>query len=159
MIGAMAVSGCFRYAPVPMTSVAPGENVRVRITQDAGVRLVKQLGVFTTQLDGEFAVHGDSVSVTIPIVREYQGMMLEGASQTLYLGKSEVVDVRHREFSRSRTILTSVGSAVLFVALVKSIVAVADPNPGDDNRPPPPPPATGSRIPLRSIPILRIPIP
>lgn len=149
-------SACFTYVAVPMTAVPPREEVRVHITNDAGARLVKSLGVYTVQLDGEFEAHGDSVSVTVPIAREYRGMVLEGSNQSLYLGRSEVVDVRQRKLSRSRTVLAGVGVVAGFVALVKSIEALGDPNP--DKEEPPPPPPVGTRIPLRPLTLIRIPI-
>jgi len=151
-------SACFSYVSVPVTAVAPNEEVRVTITNDAGARLVKELGVYTTTLDGEFAAHGDSVSVTVPIVREYRGQMLEAANQSLFLGRSEVVDVRQRRFSRSRSALTTAGIVVGFVALTKAIIALADPNPDPDVLPPPPPPGM-TRVSRRPIPLIRIHVP
>jgi hypothetical protein len=148
---------CFTYVPVPMTAVAPQEDVRIRITNDAGARLIKELGVYTTQLDGEIESHGDSVAITVPIVREYRGMALPVTNQALYLGKSEVVEVRQRKMSRSRTVLAGAGAVAGFVVLVKSIQAIADPN--NDKEDPPPPPPVGTRIPLRSLTLIRIPIP
>ena len=157
LVAVSSSSACFTYVPVPMTGVTPKEEVRVRITNDAGARLVKSLGIYTTQLDGEFETHGDSVSINVPISREYRGMVLEGSNQSLYLGRSEILDVRHRKFSRSRTVLAGVGVAVGFVALVKSIEAIADPNP--DREEPPPPPPVGTRIPLRPVTLIRVPFP
>jgi hypothetical protein len=152
-------SACFSYVSVPVTAVAPKEEVRVTITNDAGARLAKELGVYTTTLDGEFAAHGDSVSVTVPIVREYRGQMLEGANQSLFLGRSEVVDVRQRKFSRSRSALTTVGVVVGFVAMTKAIIAIADPNPDSDGLPPPPPPGM-ARVPVRRpVPLIRVHFP
>jgi hypothetical protein len=157
LVSLASSNACFSYVAVPMTTVAPKEDVRVLITNDAGARLVKELGIYTTQLDGEFAAHGDSVSVTVPIVREYRGQLLDGANQSLYLGRSEVVEIRQRQFSRSRTVLATVGLAAGFVGLVTSIKAIADPNP--DKEEPLPPPPVGARVPLRPLVLIRIPIP
>lgn len=156
----LSSGGCFSYVAVPVTAVPAKEDVRVMITNDAGARLVKELGIYTTTLDGEFATHGDSVSVTVPIVREYRGQLLEGANQSLFLARSEVVQVQQRKISKPRTVLAGAASVAVFVALVKSIIAIADPNP-DDSQPPPPPPPSGNRVPVRvriSVP-LRITLP
>ncbi len=157
LVSVTSSSACFTYVAVPISAVAPQEDVRVVITNDAGARLVKSLGIYTTQLDGELETHGDSVSVTVPINRDYRGQVLEGTNQSLYLGRSEVVEVRQRKFSRSRTLIASAGVAVGFVALVKAIEAISDPNPDKEETPPPPP--VGTRIPLRPITLIRIPIP
>jgi len=158
-IGALASSGCFKYAPVPLASVPPKEEVRVQVTSEAGARLVKELGTYTTQLEGEVASHGDSVSVTVPIGREYRGQVLETANQVLYLGRSEVIDIRRRELSRTRTALATAGVVTGFVLFVKAIIAIADPNPDPQDPPPPPPPGGGNRVPARLFPLFRISIP
>ena len=150
-------SACFTYVPVQMTALAPQQDVRVRITDNAGARLIKDLGVYTTQLDGEFEAHGDSVSVTVPIVREYRGLALPATNQSLYLSRSEVVEIRQRRLSTARTVLATAGVVAGFVALVESVQAIF--NPSEATEEPPPPPPVGIRIPLRPLTLIRIPIP
>jgi hypothetical protein len=150
-------SACFTYVPVQMTALAPQQDVRVRITDNAGARLIKDLGVYTTQLDGEFEAHGDSVSVTVPIVREYRGLALPATNQSLYLSRSEVVEIRQRRLSTTRTVLATAGVVAGFVALVESVQAIF--NPSEATEEPPPPPPVGIRIPLRPLTLIRIPIP
>lgn len=159
LVGTLMSSGCFTYVPVSLTSVPPREEVRVRITDDAGARLVRDLGTYTTVLEGEVAPQGDSVSITVPIVREYRGTVLESARQVLYLGQPEVVEIRRRQFSRSRTVLTSVGALVAFGGLVGAIIAIADPNPGSEDILPPPPPPGASSAPRRLPFLIQIRIP
>jgi hypothetical protein len=155
---ALASGGCFRYVAVPLASIPPREEVRVLITNDAGARLVKDLGAYTTVLDGEVASHGDSVSVAVPILREYRGMVLEGAPQLLYLSRPEIIEVRRRQLSRSRTAFTTAAAVVGFVGLVRGIIAIADPNPGSDD--PLPPPPAGGRVMRRQVPtLIRVRIP
>jgi hypothetical protein len=150
-------SACFTYVPVPMASLAPQEDVRVRITDNAGARLIKDLGVYTTQLDGEFEAHGDSVSVTVPIIREYRGLALPATNQSLYLSRSEVLEIRQRRLSTTRTVLASAGVVAGFVVLVKSVQAIFNPSEATEELPPPPP--VGVRIPLQPLTLIRIPIP
>jgi hypothetical protein len=150
-------SACFTYVPVQMASLAPQEDVRVRITDGAGARLIKDLGVYTTQLDGEFEAHGDSVSVTVPIIREYRGLALPATNQSLYLSRSEVVEIRQRRLSTTRTVLATAGAVAGFVVLVESVQAIF--NPSEATEEPPPPPPVGIRIPLRPLTLIRIPIP
>jgi hypothetical protein len=150
-------SACFTYVPVQMTALAPQQDVRVRITDNAGARLIKDLGVYTTQLDGEFEAHGDSVSVTVPIVREYRGLALPATNQSLYLSRSEVVEIRQRRLSTTRTVLATAGVVAGFVALVESVQAIF--NPSEATEEPPPPPPVGIRIPIRALTLIRIPIP
>ena len=149
------VAGCYQYTPVPLASVTPNESVHVRITESAAQRLVKEFGTYTTELEGQVGREGaDSVSVAVTIAREYRGVMLESTQQTLFLGTPEVLEVRRRKLSRSRTTLVTVGALVGFGALVAAVVQISDPNPNSDDTTPPPPP--GARYPVT---IFRIPIP
>lgn len=159
LVGGAASSACYRYVPVSPGTIAPNDEVRIHVTDDAAARLSKDLGAFVTEIDGQFAPQGsDSVSIAIPIDRQYHGMTVGTTSQVLYLGRSEVVDVRRREFDRRRTILVSVGAVVGFGVLAAGIVQLADPNPDSQEQPPPPPPSP-SRVPARHGFTLRIPIP
>lgn len=147
-VGLVTLSGCYRYVAVDLASVQPTEFVRVDVTEQAAVRLVRDFGAYLTSLEGQFAREGrDSVSVTVPVGRDYRGVSLEGGRQTLFLGLQEVVGVRRREFSRSRTVAVSVGTLVVFAAIVAGVAQWGDPNSEVVEPPPPPPP--GGRLVFR----------
>ena len=132
--GVVALSGCYGFEAVSPASLAPNAEVRVRITRDAAARLAGELGAALTQLDGTLAARGpDSLTLTVPIRREYRGVTLNSAVQVLSLGRSDVVDVRRSRLARGRTL-------VGFALLAAAIVQLTDPNPGSDHQPPPPPP-------------------
>ncbi|HTE46747.1 MAG TPA: hypothetical protein VK636_15955 [Gemmatimonadaceae bacterium] len=155
----LANSACYRYVPIPLGTVASKEEVRVRITTDAAARLSKELGSFSTEIDGQFTPQGaDSVSVGVAIDREYRGTTIGTTTQLLFLGRTEVVEVRKREFSRGRTILLSAGTVVGFGLLAAGIVQLTDPN-GDSQGPPSPPPPVQARIPTGYHVRMRIPFP
>lgn len=154
----VALSACYRYVPISDDSPVPHEDVRIRITEDAAARLSKDLGVFSTSIDGQYAPQGsDSVSVAIPIDREYRGVTVGSTTQTLFLGRSEIVAVQRREFDRRRTVLLSAGVVAGFAALAASIVQIGDPNDPSDNHPIQPPPSV--RRPVAHGFAIRIPLP
>lgn len=158
LIAGMANAACYQYVPVSLGTAAPNEEVRVRITDKAAARLSKDLGAYATEIDGQFAPQGpDSVSVAVPIERAYRGTTVGTTTQVLFLGRSEVVEVRKREFARGRTILMGTGVAVGFGLLAAAVVQLTDPNSDSQDRPPPPP--SGSRIPSAYRFKVRIPIP
>jgi hypothetical protein len=139
----LILCGCYRYVPVDLGSVQRAEFVRVDVTEQAAVRLVKDFGAYLTSLEGQFSREGtDSVSVTVPVSRDYRGVSLEGGRQTLFLGLQEVKGVRRREFSRSRKMAVSVGSLMVFAAIVAGVAQWGDPN-SEVVEPPPPPPPSG----------------
>jgi hypothetical protein len=155
-----AVSGCYNYVPIELGAASQQEGVRLRVTESAAARIAPELGVFSTEIDAQFARDGaDSISVGIPVDRTYRGSTIGTSTQTLFLARSEVVEVRRREFSRSRTILVSAGTLVGFGILAAGITQLVDPNgPSSDSPPPPPPP--GQRLPRGHYRFtVRIPIP
>jgi hypothetical protein len=154
----LAASACYRYVPVPITSAA-SQEVRIEVTPTAARRLAGDLGVFSTEIDGRLAPERhDSVSVHVPIDREYRGMTVGTTDQVLFLGRSEIVEVRRREFSRARTGLVAAGAVVGFGALAAGIVQLFDPNQPSDQTLTPPPPPQGSRRPSGVHLRIRIPI-
>ena len=159
LIAALANTACYHYVAISPATAPPNEEVRVRITRAAAARLAEDLGAYSMELDGTLSLRGqDSLAVAVPIVRKYGGMTLDSTSQLLPLGRSEVVDVRRREFSRGRTILTSAGVLAGFALLVHAVVQLTNPNPGSDEQLPPPPPA-GSIGPSGRRLSVRIPLP
>jgi hypothetical protein len=161
VIAALASAGCYSYVPVSFQAVGSKEDVRLRVTEGAAARLAKDLGTFSTEVDGQLAREGaDSVSLGVPIDRSYRGTTIGTTTQTIFLSRSEVVEVRKREFSRSRTVLASAGVVVGFGVLAAGIVQLVDQNgPSDNQTTPPPPPnlrrprGVGGRIALQ----IRIP--
>lgn len=147
VLAAVAAStGCYSYVPISLGAVAPKEDVRLRVTDGAAARLAADLGSFSTEIDGQLAREGaDSISVGVAIGRMYRGTTIGTTTQVLFLGRSEVVEVRKREFSRSRTILVSTGTVVGFGLLAVGVTQLVDPNGPPQDQPPPPPPAQPQR--------------
>lgn len=156
LIAGVANTACYNYVPVSLGAVPSKEEVRVRVTDAAALRLAKELGAIAIEIDGQMAQEGpDSVSVGVPIDKSYRGVTVGTTTQTLFLGRSEIVEVRRREFSRSRTALVTAGTVVGFGVLAAGIAQLFDPNePINSSTTPPPPPAL-----RRPHVILRIPIP
>ena len=144
MVLAIAASAaCYNYAPVSLATLESKEAVRVRVTDGAALRLSKELGAFSNEIDGQLAREGaDSISLGVEIARAYRGTTIGTTTQVLFLGRSEVVEVRRRKFSPSRTVLLSAGTLVGFGLAAAGIAQLVDPNgPPDNSTTPPPPPA------------------
>jgi len=143
VLAAAANAACYSYVPVSFASVDTKEDVRLRVTENAAVRLVKEVGTFSTELDGQLAPEGrDSISLGVTIDRTYRGATIGTATQTLVLARSEIVEVRRRQFSKSRTVALTVGTLVGFGALAAGIVQLVDPNGAPEGEVTPPPPTT-----------------
>jgi hypothetical protein len=136
--------------PVQPALVRPNEEVRVIITDQAATRVARELGTFTSRLDGQLAPLGsDSIAISVLIARGYQGTALEGVRQTLAVQRGEVAEVRRRQFSRKYSLLTAAAVVTGFVILVNSLTQQEDPNipPGNIDVPPPEG-VRGFRIPI-----------
>lgn len=152
LVALSGATACYRYSPIPLAAVRPNEDVQLTLSPDAATRLVKELGTYTSRLEGPLSRQkGDSVSVSVLIGRQYQGVELESARMDLFLARPEVVGVRRREFSRTRTALATVGAIALFSVVVSTVVQSGDPNLPEGELPPPPPAGARFtvRIPLR----------
>lgn len=148
----LLASGCYTYTPVEYTAIRPQEDVQVRITEPAAKRLVKEFGAYTGQLEGQFAFQGsDSASVSVAIGRAAGGIALESTRQTLFLGRTEIVEVRRRQLSRGRTAIAGAGVLAAFALAVRAVVQLGDPNPSPEEGPPVPPTGVSGaiRIPIR----------
>ncbi len=159
-LAAIANVACYSYVPVSFASAASTkEDVRVRVTEDAAARLTTEIGTFSRELDGQIAqAGGDSVSLGVTVDRMYRGTTIGTSTQSLVLARSEIMEVRRREFSRKRTVLVSIGTVVGFGVLAAGIVQLVDPNgaPENQNTPPPPP---ANRRPSGAQLRFRIPVP
>ena len=156
----LASAGCYSYVPISLQAAESTEDVRLRVTEDAAARLVKDLGTFSTEVDGRLASQGrDSVSLGVAIDRTYRGTTVGTTTQTLFLARSEIVEMRRREFSRPRTILASAAVVGGFGILAVGVKQLVDPNGPSDNQPGQPPPPTPLRRPPAHHIAVRIPIP
>lgn len=155
----LASAGCYSYVPISLQAAESTEDVRLRVTEDAAARLVKDLGTFTTEVDGRLTSQGrDSVSLGVAIDRTYRGTTVGTTTQTVFLARSEILDMRRREFSRPRTVLASAGVVGGFAILAIGIKQLVDPNGPSDDQPGQPPPAPLRRPAVHRI-AVRIPIP
>lgn len=152
-----ANTACYTYAPVSFGAVSESkEDVRLRVTEDAAARLSKELGTFSIEIDGQLAREGpDSISLGVPIDRTYRGSTIGTTTQLLFLSRSEVLEVRRRQFSRSRTVLLTAGTVVGFGLLAAGIAQLVDPNGAPENQTTPPPPGS----PYRGFIRFKIPLP
>lgn len=147
LLAGAANTACYTYAPVSVGAMTETkEDVRLRVTDDAAVRLSKELGTFSTEIDGQLNGEGrDSISLGVPIDRLYRGTTIGTTTQVLFLARSEILEVRRRQLSRSRTVLFTAGTVVGFGLLAAGIVQLVDPNGAPENQPPPPPPPSPYR--------------
>jgi hypothetical protein len=129
-----------RYVPVEIGAVRPNDEMRIRLTDDAAVRLAREFGRISSQIEGNVGPRGvDSMEVAVWVGRDYAGTQFSTVRQTVSLARAEVTDLSRRQFSIGRTVLASSVGIALFVALVDQVFLQEDPNPTRNDDIPPPP--------------------
>lgn len=151
LAAALVSTGCFTYVPVEPAAVRPNEEVRVRITEQAALRVAPQVGRFTSEIEAELTpASEDSLTLSVWVGRDYRGTAFENVHQTFAVGRNEVLEIRRRQLDKPKTFIMGAGVVAVFAILIDRIVLVEDPNPANDGNPPPPPPQAplGIRIPV-----------
>ncbi len=149
--GFFSATACVTYTPVDLALVPPGEEVRVRLTDDGAVRASRHLGRIRTELDAAVTPQPpDSVAVVVWLGKHYPGTQFENVRETIVLPRHEVSDLHLRRMSVKRTVVALTGAAAVFALLVDQIFLQEDPNrpPEIDDENPPPAGMTLFRIPL-----------
>jgi len=146
---AVASSGCYRYAEIPVSDLTEGMSVRLqvsgvgvdRIRNSAGANLLDGFGVSGTVA----SLGGDTLLVSVPRTIMEANVRQRTTMQDLMLFRTEVREARRRQFDRKRT----TWSIVALTAVVAASVSFALQRGGRSQgttQPPPPPPEI--RIPL-----------
>jgi hypothetical protein len=123
-----SVVGCYRYAPVQVTDLAPAMTVRMELSAAAVDRLRHGPDSLARLLDG-FNVSGsvsrltaDSVLLAVPTSYMEANVRLRTQLHDLPLLRSDVQRVRSRRLDRNRTAWAGVGLGVAAAASVAYVL-------------------------------------
>lgn len=130
------LTGCYVYHPTSLTSLAPGEEVRVRLTAEAvaGVDSVMSIG---RDVEGKFAgLESEAFLLDVAVGSSGSLQRHPELNQRLDLPVADVVGVERRTLDQTRTGL--VLAAVAAVAATAAFTAFSDTG-GDTSTTPPTP--------------------
>lgn len=142
-------AGCFSMRPVELSEIAPGEEVVVHLNVEASRRMSAEEGYDVRSVSGRLESTGNAaLTVSIPVGRRVQGVMVDDTRRLFTLPRNEVVLVERREFNRNRSAL--VGGALLG-GIIWGVLQISGdggsgPDPGGE--PPPPAPSIRFSVPL-----------
>jgi hypothetical protein len=121
-------TGCYHYAPLPVTELEPAMNVRMELSgvavdrlrraPDSVARLVKGFNVSGTISK----VNGDSVVLAVPTSYMEANVRLKTQLHDLPLFRSDVQRVQWRRLDRARTTWVGVGIGVVGAAAVAMVL-------------------------------------
>ncbi|MBV6522503.1 MAG: hypothetical protein MNPFHGCM_02651 [Gemmatimonadaceae bacterium] len=118
-------TGCYRYAPVKMTDVSPGMDVRARVSAEASARIAPLLGVTSARtLTGTLITSvPDTIMVEVPATGVPDpGTVGPALSQRISIPRSDLVELEVRSLNRARTAAIVGGSAVVLVSLLLNVM-------------------------------------
>jgi len=141
------VAGCYTYAPVQSSTLAPGTGVRARVSATAAERVAPLLGVSDARVLTGTLIDNQSgtLIVEVPTLASLTvGSSGQTLNQRISITPSDLVEIESRRLDRQRTGLV-IGAAVIVGA--SATVAALKGGPGLDR--PPGGSSTDSRIPIR----------
>ena len=101
---AVALCGCYTYAPTNIGTMEPGRELRVQLTLTGGDSLARFLGPNVASVDGRLVlVNANSYEVGVTQVVMHGGMEQYWKGETVTLPKPFVASIEARTFSWGRT--------------------------------------------------------
>lgn len=144
-------SACYRYVPIETAAAAPGEPVRVYITQDAadGFREVHEVDSALPRLRGTVVGRdaGDLL-LTVEVARRQVGFQAVGLEQTLRIPETGILATERRSLNGLAT-SAFVGVVAGGVAAILSFILESE------GEAPLPDPDPDLMVPLISVPVGR----
>ena len=144
-------SACYRYVPIETATAAPGEPVRVYITEDAadGFREVHEVDATVPNVRGTVVGRdaGDLL-LTVEVAQRQVGFQAIGLEQTLRIPETEILATERRSLNGLAT-SAFVGVVAGGVAAILTFILESE------GEPLPPEPDVDLMVPLISVPVGR----
>ena len=130
---ALAMGGCHTYQPVPVRELAPGSDVRVRLSGAYADSLAPVLQRDDARvLEGTLVgSDGSSVLLEVPVEQSLRGMRLQTLNQRVQIPESAFLETESKQLDRGRTFL-AVGAAAAVVGTVV-VIQVSKESGGSQN--------------------------
>lgn len=130
---ALVCGGCYTYAPLESTHLAPNTLVRARVSATEADRLQQYLPNSDRVLEGE-VVSADNAEVVIqvPATMRTSTAGIQVLHQRVSISRAGIVELESKRLSRTRTALV-VGAVATAAAVV--VVDAVRGNPGKDGPP------------------------
>ena len=138
--GALTLSGCYQYRPIPIDLAPQGENVEVVVTRTGAFELGE-----VTNLSGEVPVirgeymgeEDDALLLQVPVGSRQDGIHRVDLQQIIRVPTGEVLAMSQREFDAGSTALVVGVGAAGVAALLYGIIEAFGSGSGSDGTDPP----------------------
>lgn len=119
LVASVTMSGCYTYASVPMSSLSPGVQARLRLDRDGFGRVVNQAAMNSVPPETMDLTARGLVGRVVATGSESVTVQLRGAGGAVFDAQVPVVSIEDtalRRFSGKRTVLAVTGVAALVTA-------------------------------------------
>lgn len=118
ILAGMTVSGCHTFQPTSIAELAPGQDIRVRISGAFSDSLSSILPGDLRSMEGAFVQStATSVFLDVLVSSQYQGMRLQTLNQRVEIPTDELQGIEWKQLSRSRTGF-AVGTVIAFAGAI-----------------------------------------
>ena len=135
----LASGGCYSYSATSIGDLAPGDEIRARLSPEEFDKVREHLPGGDRVLEGNLVeVTGQSVMLEVPVSQMMQGMRVGSLNQRLDVPLSGITEVELRTLDRPRTYgIAAVAGVVLGYVVWDQLIS--DTRRGEPHEPPPPP--------------------
>lgn len=119
LVALLTTSGCYTYAPVPMSALSPGVQARLRLDQDGFGRVVNQAAMNSVPPETMDLTARGLVGRVVATGSESVTVQLRGVGGAVFDAQVPVVSIEEsalRRFNTKRTALAVTGVAALVAA-------------------------------------------
>lgn len=121
---AVLLTGCYTFAPVPLESVTPGDEVRARLAPEGRDRLERELFVEVQVLEGTVrSLEEGYLVMDVPWAVRETGFHSEQLTQLVDLGRAEYFELEERVIDGLRTGLVVAGAGAAAGVMLARILA------------------------------------
>lgn len=132
-LAAMALTGCYSYAPIRPEDVSAGTVARARLDPDEARRVAEIIGRDDRLLEGEvLEADGDRLLLAVPMTTTAAGMSPRQFHQRVELRRGSILEVEARQFSALKTGLLAGAGAILIGAAIAGAFSGNDDSDGNE---------------------------
>ena len=125
LVAAVATTSCYTYTPIELAAVAPGMEVRARVSAGTAQQLGPSLGMSDARVLSGSVVETPVDGLTLRVASAPAGALgaPDGLFQQIFLKRAELLELESRRLDNTRTRLAVgagvVGAAVLAATMVR----------------------------------------
>jgi hypothetical protein len=119
----LLVGGCYSYSTIDPAGVAPGMEVRARVTAPLAAQLASTLAMGESRLvEGQVVDSQNGLTLKVASVLPGTAGLPEGLFQQIQINRSDLVELESKQFDRGRTRLAVGVTAAVAIATGIAIV-------------------------------------